>query len=206
MTSTPSPVSAARTGMRTRTRALALAAVATSAACALGACDPTAGTPGAKGVPAAPPAATVSASKDTGPTQDDSDSSTITVALNKSATWKNGVAARLSGFSRGTSGELAYPAHKAYLAFSVTVKNGSASPLDLSVLSVSCPGGGDEIFDEDAGFSGAPDAHVLPGMSQTWKEACVFATEATSVQIELTPMDTSGDGWYRTAIFTGKVQ
>jgi hypothetical protein len=34
----------------------------------------------------------------------------------------------------------------------------------------------------------------------------VFAKAAKSVQIELTPMETSGDGWYRTAIFAGSVQ
>jgi hypothetical protein len=190
----------------TRIRTLVLAVATLSAACALSACDTHDGTPGAEGAPSVPPAGTVSASKDTGPTQDDSDSSTLTVALDKTATWKNGVTARLSGFSRGTSGEFAYPTHKAYLAFSVTVKNGSTSPLDLSMFEVSCPGGADEVIDSDSGFGGTPDAHVLPGKSQSWKEACVFAKTAKSVQIELTPMDTSGDGWYRTAIFTGSVQ
>ncbi|UWE07567.1 hypothetical protein [Actinacidiphila bryophytorum] len=190
----------------TRIRNLVLAVTTLSAACALSACDTHDGTSGAKGAPAAPPAGTVSASKDTGPTQDDSDSSTLTVALDKTATWKNGVTARLNGFSRGTTSEFASPSHKAYLAFSITVKNGSASPLDLSLFNLSCPGGADEVFDEHAGFGGAPDAHVLPGKSQTWKEACVFAKTAKSVQIELTPMDTSDDGWYRTAIFTGTVR
>lgn len=190
----------------TSTRIRTLAAATLSAACALSACDTHDGTPAAKGSPAAPSAGTVSASKDTGPTQGDSDSSTLTVALDKTATWKNGVTARLSGFSRGTTGEFASPSHKAYLAFSVTVKNDSTSPLDLSLFEVSCPDGADEVFDEDAGFGGTPDAHVLPGKSQTWKEACVFAKTAKSVQIELTPMDTSDDGWYRTAIFTGTVR
>jgi hypothetical protein len=195
--------------IRTRIRTLVLAVATLSAACVLSACDShdgTTGTTGAKGAPAGPPDGTVSASKDTGPTQDDSDSSTLTVALDKTAVWKNGVTARLSGFSRGTSGEFAYPTHKAYLAFSVTVKNGSTSPLDLSLFEVSCPGGADKVIDTDSGFDGAPDAHVLPGKSQSWKEACVFAKTAKGVQIEVTPMDASGDGWYRTAIFTGTVR
>jgi hypothetical protein len=87
-----------------------------------------------------------------------------------------------------------------------TVKNAPISPLDLGLFNLSCPGGADEVFDEDAGFAGTPEAHVLPGKSQTWKEACVFAKTAKNVQIELTPMDTSGDGWYRTGIFTGNIR
>lgn len=170
--------------------------------CSLSACSTIGGTQ----TDAATPAATVSASQDTEDTQDDSDSDTITVALDKTATWNNGVQAHLSGFSRGTSGEYASPSGKAYLAFSVTVQNGSKSPLDLSMVSLSCPDGADEIFDTDAGFGGMPDAHLLPGKSQTWKEACVFAKAAKDVQIEIMPMDTSGSGWYRTAIFTGQVR
>ncbi len=190
----------------TRIRNLVLAVTTLSVACALSACDTHDGVPDAKGAPATMPAGTVSASKDTGPAQDDSDSSTLTVALDKTATWKNGVTAHLSGFSRGTTSEFASPSHKAYLAFSVTVNNGSKSPLDLSLFQLSCPDGADEVFDTDSGFGGAPDAHVLPGRSQSWKEACVFAKEAKNAQIELTPMDPSGDGWYRTAIFTGTVR
>jgi hypothetical protein len=34
----------------------------------------------------------------------------------------------------------------------------------------------------------------------------VFPKTARSAQIEIMPMDTSGSGWYRTAIFTGQVQ
>jgi hypothetical protein len=34
----------------------------------------------------------------------------------------------------------------------------------------------------------------------------VFTKTAKSVQIELTPIDTSDDGWHRTAIFTGTVR
>ncbi|GGZ67905.1 hypothetical protein GCM10010389_01380 [Streptomyces echinoruber] len=184
---------------------------ATVVGCSLGACSTTGGTQ----TDTAPPAATVTASRDTRNaedaqnTQDDSDSSdsdTFTVALDKTATWKNGVKAHLSGFSRGTSGEYASPSGKAYLAFSVTLQNGSKSAIDLSMVGLSCPDGAEEVFDTDAGFDGAPDTHLLPGKSQTWKAACVFPRTARNVQIEITPTDTSGSGWYRTAIFTGQVQ
>lgn len=80
------------------------------------------------------------------------------------------------------------------------------SPLNASLFQLSCPGGADEVFDTDSGFGSTPDAHVLWGKSQSWEEACVFAKTANSVQIESTPMDTSGDVWYRTAIFTGSVR
>ncbi|MFF9220702.1 hypothetical protein [Streptomyces viridosporus] len=176
--------------------------------CSLSACSTTGGTQ----TDTAPPAATVSASQDTRSagdaqdTQDDSDSDTFTVALDKTATWNNGVKANLSGFSRGTSGEYASPSGEAYLAFSVTLQNGSKSTLDLALISLSCPDGADEIFDTDAGFDGAPDTHLLPGKSQTWKAACVFPKTAKSTQIEITPTGSSGSGWYRTAIFTGQVQ
>jgi len=192
----------------TRRRKTALAVVATVMGCSLCACS----TSGGPQTRTAPPAATVRASQDTQSaedaqdTQDDSDSDTFTVALDKTARWNNGVEAHLSGFSRGTSGEYASPSGKAYLAFSVTMKNGSKSPIDLSMVSLACPDGADEIFDMDAGFDGTPDTHLLPGKSQTWKAACVFPKTARNAQIEITPTDTSGSGWYRTAIFTGDVE
>ncbi|MFF8953440.1 hypothetical protein ACF09I_32235 [Streptomyces sp. NPDC014940] len=197
-----------------RPRRIVLALAAAAVGCSLCACSAIGGTQ----TDTAEPAATVSTSRDaqstedaqdTGDsqdTQDDSDSDTFTVALDKTATWTNGVKAHLSGFSRGTSGEYASPSGKAYLAFSVTMQNGSKSSVDLSMVSVSCPDGADEVFDTDAGFSGAPDTHLLQGKSQTWKAACVFPKAGRSAQIEITPTDTSGSGWYRTAIFTGQVQ
>ncbi|MFH8798974.1 hypothetical protein ACH4F6_05140 [Streptomyces sp. NPDC017936] len=191
-----------------RPRRTVLAVAAAAVGCSLSACSTTGGAQ----TDTAPSAATVSASQDTRSaedaqdTQDDSDSDTFTVALDKTATWNNGVKAHLSGFSRGTSGEYASPSGKAYLAFSVTVQNDSKSTIDLTMVSLSCPDGAEEVFDTDAGFSGTPDAHLLPGKSQTWKAACVFPKTARSAQIEITPTDTSGSGWYRTAIFTGQVQ
>lgn len=192
----------------TRPRGIVLAVAATLAGCSLSACSGIGGSQ----TDTAPPDATVSASQDTRSagdaqdTQDDSAGDTFTVALDKTATWNNGVKAHLSGFSRGTSGEYASPSGKAYLAFSVTVQNGSKSAIDLSMISLSCPDGADQIFDTDAGFEGTPDTHLLPGKSQTWKAACEFPKTVRSVQIEITPTDTSGSGWYRTAIFTGQVQ
>jgi len=194
-----------------RPRRATLAMAATVVGFSLSACSTTGGTQS----DTAPPAATVSASQDTRSaedaqaaqdTQDDSDSDTIVVALDKTATWNNGVKANLSGFGRGTSGEYASPSDESYLAFSVTLQNGSKSTIDLALVSLSCPDGADEIFDTDAGFDGAPDTHLLPGKSQTWKAACVFSKTARSAQIEITPTDSSDSGWYRTAIFTGQVQ
>ncbi|MEW2515635.1 hypothetical protein [Streptomyces sp. NPDC046870] len=192
----------------TRPRRIVLAVAATLAGCSLSACSDIGGSQ----TDTATPDATVSASQDTRSagdaqdTQDDSAGDTFTVALDKTATWNNGVKTHLSGFGRGTSGEYASPSGKAYLAFSVTVQNGSKSAIDLSMISLSCPDGADQIFDTDAGFAGTPDTHLLPGKSQTWKAACAFPKTARSVQIEITPTDTSGSGWYRTAIFTGQVQ
>ncbi|GAA3210453.1 hypothetical protein ACFQE4_28120 [Streptomyces thermocoprophilus] len=145
-------------------------------------------------------------SDDAAGSQDDAGGDSFTVALDKTATWNNGVKARLGGFSRGTSGEWAAPSGTAYLAFSVTVENGSKNALDLNMISLSCPDGGEEIFDSEAGFGGTPDKHLLPGKSQTWKQACAFPKTAKDVQIEITPADTSATGWYRTAIFTGQVK
>ncbi|MGW2102469.1 hypothetical protein ACWCPX_33185 [Streptomyces olivaceoviridis] len=192
----------------TRPRRIVLAVAATLAGCSLSACSGIGGSQ----TDTAPPDATVSASQDTRSagdaqdTQDDSAGDTFTVALDKTATWNNGVKTHLGGFSRGTSGKYASPSGKAYLAFSVTVQNGSKSAIDLSMISLSCPDGAEQIFDTDAGFGGTPDTHLLPGKSQTWKAACEFPKKARSVQIEITPTDTSGSGWYRTAIFTGQVQ
>ncbi|MGW4194600.1 hypothetical protein [Streptomyces sp. NPDC005004] len=199
------PSASSRRAAVSHPRRIALALAATAMGCSLCACSSIGGTQ----TDTTPPAATVSASQDTHgaeDTQDDSDSDTFTVALDKTATWKNGVKAHLSGFSRGTSGEYASPSGKPYLAFSVTMQNGSKSSLDLSMVSLSCPDGADEIFDSEAGLDGTPDTHLLPGKSQTWKEACAFPRTAKSVQIEIMPTDTSDSGWYRTAIFTGQVK
>jgi hypothetical protein len=195
----------------TRPRRTVLAVAATVVGCSLSACSGTGGTR----TDAAPPAVTVSASQDTRSaedaqetqdTQDDSGSDTFVVALDRTATWKNGVKAHLSDFGRGTSGEYASPSGEPYLTFSVTLQNGSKSTIDLALVSLSCPDGAEEVFDTDAGFGGAPDTHLLPGKSQTWKAACVFPKTARSAQIEITPTDSSDSGWYRTAIFTGQVR
>ncbi|MFK4149845.1 hypothetical protein [Streptomyces sp. NPDC004065] len=189
-------------------RTVIAVAAAIVGCCSLSACSGI----GGRQTDTAPPDAAVTASQDTKnsddaqDTQDDSDSDTFTVALDKTATWNNGVKAHLSGFRRGTSGEYASPSRKAYLAFSVTLQNGSKSSVDLSMVSLSCPDGAEEVFDTDAGFSGTPDTHLLPGKSQTWKAACVFPRTARDAQIEIMPTDTSGSGWYRTAIFTGQVR
>ncbi|MFC9957426.1 hypothetical protein ACFVIB_08725 [Streptomyces nigra] len=187
-----------------------LVAVAVAAAgCLLSACSGVSGTE----TDSTPKGATVSASQDDHSAEeaapdavDDSEGDTFTVDLDKTATWNNGVKAHLGSFGRGTSGEYASPSGKAYLSFSVTVQNGSKSALDLSMISLSCPEGAEEVFDTDAGFDGAPDTHLLSGKSGTWKAACVFPKTAKDAQIEITPADTSGSGWYRTAIFTGQVR
>ncbi|MFC9850907.1 hypothetical protein [Streptomyces prasinus] len=191
-----------------RSRRTVLVVAAAVVGCSLSACSTTGGTQ----TDTAPPAATVSASQETRSaedaqeTQDDSGGDTFVVALDKTAKWNNGVKAHLSGFGRGTSGEYASPSGEPYLAFSVTLQNGSKSTIDLVLVSLSCPDGAEEVFDTDAGFGGAPDTHLLPGKSQTWKTACVFPKTAKSAQIEITPTDSSDSGWYRTAIFTGQVQ
>ncbi|MFD7704947.1 hypothetical protein [Streptomyces caelestis] len=194
-----------------RSRRTVLAAAAAAVGCSLSACSTTGGTQ----TDTAPPAATVSASQDTRSAedaqetqdaQDDSDGDTFVVALDKTATWNNGVKAHLSDFGRGTSGEYASPSGEPYLSFSVTLQNGSESTIDLVLVNLSCPDGAEEIFDTDTGFDGAPDTHLLPGKSQTWKAACVFPKTAKDAQIEITPTDSSDSGWYRTAIFTGQVQ
>lgn len=204
-------------------RCAALALAATAVGLSLTACGDISGTQ----TNSAPPAstATVKASQDATPagaaqdSQDDSssdsagddsgfdsDSDVFTVPLDKEASWKNGVTARLGGFSRGKVSEYAPDAGKAYLAFSITMFNGSKTSLDLSMVDLSCPDGADEVFDEDSGFNGEPDVHLLPGKSETWKTACVFPKSSTSVQLEIEPTDTTGDGLYSTAIFTGEVK
>lgn len=198
----------------TRSRRTVLAVAATVVGLSLSACS---GIDGSQ-TDAAPPENTVSASQDTRnaeeaqdaqgaeDAQDDSSSDIFTVALDKTAKWNDGLEARLSDFSRGTSGEYAGPSGEDYLAFSVTMRNGSEDATDLSMVMLSCPDGAEEVYDTDAGFGGTPDTHLLPGKSQTWEMACVFPKTAKSAQIEITPTDTSGSGWYRTAIFTGEVR
>lgn len=132
---------------------------------------------------------------------------TLIVALDKPAKWRNGVTAALSKFSRGNSGDTAYPENTPYLKFTVTVTNGHKTPLDLSMITISCPEDGEEIFDSANGLDGTPSKHVLPGEKGTWTMACAFDAKQTDVQIEMTPFDSSDDdAWYRTAIFKGEVK
>ncbi|MET7631822.1 hypothetical protein [Streptomyces sp. NPDC005499] len=159
------------------------------------------------------PNGTVSASKeadddkggDSG-SDETSDDTTMTVALNGTAKWRNRVKAHLSGFTRGFSSDTAMPEHTAYLGFTVTIDNGWNKPVDLSMTELSCPNGGDEIFDSEKGLNGMPDSHVLPGKSGTWKAACAFKKSDKKVQIEVTPYDADSLAGYRTAIFTGEVK
>ncbi|MEV7952971.1 hypothetical protein [Streptomyces sp. NPDC088141] len=161
------------------------------------------------------PHTTVSASKETSTddkgdpgTEESSDDMTMTMplALDGTAKWRNGVETNLSDFSRGFSTDCAMPDHAAYLGFTVTVGNGSKKPFDLSMTNLSCLDGGDEIFDSAKGLNGAPDSHVLPGKSGTWKTACAFNKSNNKVRIEVTPYDTDSLARYRTAIFTGEVK
>ncbi|WP_406362372.1 hypothetical protein [Streptomyces sp. NBC_01579] len=172
---------------------------------------------GAGDTPRAPkqPNGTVSASKEAGTddkggddsgSDETSDDTTLTVALDGTAKWRNGVKATLSGFSRGFSSDTAMPEHTAYLGFTVTIVNGWNKPIDLSMTQLSCPNGGDEIFDSEKGLNGLPDSHVLPGKSGTWKTACAFKKSDNKVQIEIEPYDADSLAGYRTAIFTGEVK
>lgn len=195
-------------GAARRLRRTAVALAAAAVGFSLAACEDISGTEtdGPK------PKSKAGAHKDAGDDKSDdgsgfeSDSDAFTVALDKTASWKNGVKASLSGFGRGTSGEWAFPSGKPYLAFTVTVTNDSKNSLDLTLFDLTCPDGADQVFDSQRGFDGTPDTHVLPGKSQKWKTACVFPESAKNVQIELTPVDLTDSGWYRTAIFTGQVK
>ncbi|MER5481549.1 hypothetical protein ABT026_31945 [Streptomyces sp. NPDC002734] len=122
------------------------------------------------------PKATVSApqEEETGTEESVEDDETIIVALDKPAEWRNGVSAKLSKFTRGKSGQWASPSNTQYLKFNVTVTNDSKKPLDLGMMVLVCPAGGDEIFDGENGLDGAPSSHVLPGEKGTWTAACAF--------------------------------
>lgn len=132
---------------------------------------------------------------------DNSDS--FTVGLHKTAAWTDGVEARLSNLARGVSSDVAAPANTQMLRFTVTVTNGSTSPLDLSLMDVECPTGDGMIFDE--GLDSAPNRHALPGKSVAWASACTFGSAEHDFQLEITPGTDNPDVGYRTAIFTGQV-
>lgn len=184
-------------------RRLAITAALIALSAALSACN-TGGATGVREEPTPTVKASQGATKAGGTIMSDS-ATTMTVGLDQKAVWNNGVTMRLSKFSRGTSSAYAAPSGKAYLSFTVTYTNGSKTPLDASMVTLSCPNGGEEIFDGDSGFNGAPSGHVLPGRSLSWVTACTFKASDTRAQIEATPFDTSASGWYRTAIFTGKI-
>jgi predicted small lipoprotein YifL len=165
---------------------------------ALSACGGIGGT----SVPSATVTAPTAASKSATAVADDS---TILAALTGTVKWNNGVSMKLGGFQRGTSSAYASPSSTPYLGFTVTLANGSKSLLDTSMVSLTCPNGGSEVFDTDSGLGGAPGGHLLPGKTQTWKTACEFKVSAKDVQIEVTP-GTMDQSWYRTGIFTGTVK
>ncbi|MGW1563360.1 hypothetical protein ACWCQ1_43780 [Streptomyces sp. NPDC002144] len=127
----------------------------------------------------------------------------FTVGLHKSAVWNDGVEARLSNLTRGVSSNVAAPANTPMIRFTVTVTNGSTSPLDLSLLDIECPTDDGMIYDE--GLDSAPNRHALPGKSVAWASACAFGRAEHDFQLEITPGSEDLDVSYRTAIFTGQV-
>jgi hypothetical protein len=59
-----------------------------------------------------------------------------------------------------------------YLSFTFTVTNGTSTTWDASAYAQITSAGtaGDEVYDSDQGYGGAPSSPVLPGQSITWKQ------------------------------------
>ncbi|MDJ0346741.1 hypothetical protein [Streptomyces sp. PH10-H1] len=128
------------------------------------------------------------------------------LALTDTATYENKVKVSLGKFTRGTSGENGFPASTAYVKFTATITNGSAKPLDLSLLQTKCQYGdtgkeGEQIFDSEHGIEGAPTTHLLPGRTSAATIACAMPKAEHYLQIEVTP-----DFESTAAIFAGKLQ
>ena len=67
-----------------------------------------------------------------------------------------------------------------YLSFTFTVTNGTSTTWTSSGYTqvTSAGAAGDEVYDSDQGYGGAPTAPVLPGQSITWKQGFGVADPA----------------------------
>lgn len=87
----------------------------------------------------------------------------------------------------------------AYLAFDVTVVNGSDDVYETSMFGTSAQSGNteaDEVFDTAQGFDGAPSTKLLPGREATFKIGYGVSTPSDIV------MEVSPGFEYQAAIFT----
>lgn len=136
------------------------------------------------------------------------EASTFVVGLTDVAKWEDGVAAKLSEFTRRRTSEddssMFLDANEPYLSFKITVTNGTKEPLALRGFNMVCPADSTEVRTDD--IVGIPDNHLLVNDSVTWTAACTFQPTQTKLQVELTPpVDESTMEMPPTAIFNGTI-
>lgn len=88
---------------------------------------------------------------------------------------------------------------KSYIAFTITLKNGTGKVFDPSLFHETVQSGqteGDSCFDSQQGLGGGPDTKLLAGRTVTWKVGFGIA-DPKDIVMEVTP---SFD--YDSAIFT----
>jgi len=114
--------------------------------------------------------------------------------------YPDGVTVRLTGFGRGTSGETASPPDTAYVAFTVTVVNGSDGPVEAEWLTAECTAGGrpaDRIFGGDFDL---PGGVMRPGDVYVLRAACAVPAGVHTLRVSVSP-DFGHDG----SLFSGNV-
>jgi hypothetical protein len=153
---------------------------------------------------AATPDKTVTATTETPDTKDQPGDKAL--GLTDTATYEDGIEVSLSGFTRGTSSNYAYPENAPYVKFAAKVTNGTKKTLDMNEMYLQCQYGdqgkeGEQIFDSENGLDGSPSTHLRPGRSITTLIACELPKGEKYVQVEVTP-----DFDSETAIFAGDVK
>lgn len=120
----------------------------------------------------------------------------------------DGLTVALTGISRATSTDTAFPTSAPYLAFTLEWENNTGEQVDLSLLSVTCAVGeegshSELVFDSAGGVESSFATTLLDGNTATGKFGCAMDPEHTRVQIEL-------DLWTaepsREVIFSGEVE
>ncbi|MPQ97599.1 hypothetical protein GB931_06630 [Modestobacter sp. I12A-02628] len=127
---------------------------------------------------------------DPAPTSDPAEAGSGTAAFGDTYEWEDGLAVTISPARPYTPGEYALvpePPPAAYVAFDVTITNGTTANFEPTIFLTSLQSGGreqDEVYDGEVG--GSPDTTLLPGRDVTFTVAYGVADPADLV-LEVQP-------------------
>ncbi|MET9498810.1 hypothetical protein [Streptomyces sp. NPDC006552] len=150
------------------------------------------------------PATDDSTSEEDTPATDETTDGPATLSLTDTGTSQDGFEIGLSHFTRAVTGPDDIPENTPYVKFTVHVKNGTNSAVDLpSELTISCSSGhspGEEVYADGTHHGSGFTTSVLPGRTADAVYGCTLPSGEKYLQVEITPTFDM-----ETVIFSGNV-